>query len=63
MHRLCRALHPYPQEQLLWVRSFETLEAPRQALLGWAPQYNEHWLVERHDFLSPTQAQREFMQR
>ncbi|MBU8901079.1 DDE-type integrase/transposase/recombinase, partial [Corallococcus sp. M34] len=51
------------KEQLLWVRSFDTVEALRLALLDWARQYNEHWLLERHGFLSPTQARRELMQR
>ena len=47
------------KEQLLWVRTFATVEELRLALLEWAHRYNEHWLLERHDFLSPSQAQRE----
>jgi len=47
------------KEQLLWVRTFATVEELRLALLGWAHRYNEHWLLERHDFLSPSQARRE----
>ncbi|GEL72972.1 hypothetical protein [Myxococcus virescens] len=31
------------------------------ALLEWAHRYNAHWLLERHHFLSPSQAQRELM--
>ncbi|RKH63770.1 IS3 family transposase [Corallococcus llansteffanensis] len=51
------------KEQLLWVRTFATVEGLRRALLEWAPQYNEHWLPERHHFLSPSQARRELMQK
>ncbi|NOJ79064.1 hypothetical protein HNV28_12050 [Myxococcus xanthus] len=47
------------KEQLLWVRTFATVEELRLALLEWAYRYNEHWLLERHNFLSPSQARRE----
>jgi putative transposase len=50
------------KEQLLWVRTFSTVEKLRRALLDWAHRYNENWLLERHDFLSPSQARRELMQ-
>jgi putative transposase len=50
------------KEQLLWVRTFATVEELRRALLEWAHRYNEHWLLERHNFLSPSQARRELMQ-
>lgn len=50
------------REQLLWGRIFATVEELRRALLEWAHRYNEHWLLERHDFLSPSQALRELMQ-
>lgn len=50
------------KEQLLWVRTFSTVEALRQALLEWAHRYNEHWLLERHHFRSPSQARRALMQ-
>src|SRR5690606_16198416 len=33
------------KEQLLWVRTFETVEELRQALLAWQKVYNEHWMV------------------
>ena len=41
------------KEQLLWVRTFETVEELRQALLGFKNRYNEHWLIERHGHLTP----------
>ncbi len=51
------------KEQLLWVRTFSTVEELRRALLEWAHRYNEHWLLERHNFLPPSQARRELMQK
>lgn len=42
------------EEQRLWVRTFSTVEELRRALLDWAHRYNEHWLLARHDFRSPS---------
>ena len=36
------------KENLLWVRTFDTLEELRQALLGFREVYNTTWLIERH---------------
>ena len=47
------------KEQLLWVKTFETVEELRLALLRWAELYNEQWLIERHGFKSPAQRRRE----
>lgn len=41
------------KENLLWVRTFDTVEELRQALLEFRDLYNETWLIERHGFLSP----------
>jgi putative transposase len=41
------------KENLLWVRSFETIEQLRQALLAFRETYNTTWLIERHGFVSP----------
>jgi len=48
------------KEQLLWVRSFETVEELRVALLDWAELYNEQWLIERHGFKTPAQRRRDY---
>jgi putative transposase len=48
------------KEQLLWVKSFETVEELRQGLLQWAELYNEQWLLERHGFKPPAQRRREY---
>lgn len=41
------------KENLLWVRSFETIEQLREALLSFKDQYNTQWLIERHGYQTP----------
>jgi transposase InsO family protein len=41
------------KENLLWVRSFATVEELRQALLVFREVYNTTWLIERHGFRPP----------
>jgi transposase InsO family protein len=43
------------KENLLWVRTFETIEELRQSLLAFRETYNTTWLIERHGFLTPAQ--------
>jgi putative transposase len=42
------------KENLLWVRTFDTMEQLRQALLEFRETYNATWLVERHGFRPPS---------
>ena len=49
------------KEQLLWVRTFQTVEELRQALLDWVRLYNEQWVVERHGFRSPAEVRRDLL--
>ena len=42
------------KENLLWVRSFDTVEELRQALLDFRDTYNAAWLIERHGFRPPS---------
>ena len=37
----------------LWVRSFDTVEELRAALLAFRDTYNATWLTERHGFRPP----------
>ena len=37
----------------LWVRSFDTVEELRAALLAFRDTYNATWLIERHGFRPP----------
>jgi len=41
------------KENLLWVRTFATIEELRQALLAFREIYNATWLIERHGFRPP----------
>lgn len=41
------------KENLLWVRTFETVEDLRVALLEFRETYNTTWLIERHGFRPP----------
>ena len=43
------------KENLLWVRTFDTIEELRAALIEFARHYNEKWLVARHGHLTPAQ--------
>lgn len=43
------------KENLLWVRTFDTVEELRQALLDFKRRYNQQWLIERHGFKTPAQ--------
>ena len=43
------------KENLLWVRTFDTIEELRAALVEFAKHYNETWLVARHGYRTPAQ--------
>ena len=43
------------KENLLWVRYFATVEELRLALLEFKRLYNEQWILERHNYQTPTQ--------
>jgi transposase InsO family protein len=43
------------KEQLLWVRTFDTVEELRVALLEFKECYNHGWLCERHGHRTPAQ--------
>jgi transposase InsO family protein len=47
------------KENLLWVRTFDTVEDLRQALLAFQRRYNEEWLIQRHGYRSPAQFRRD----
>jgi hypothetical protein len=50
------------KENLLWVRTFATIEELRQALLAFRETYNTTWLIERHGFLTPAQFRHQQLQ-
>jgi len=43
------------KENLLWVRTFSTIEELRAALIEFARHYNSAWLVARHGYNTPDQ--------
>jgi len=43
------------KENLLWIRSFNTIEELRVARIAAARRYNAPWLVERHGYQAPAQ--------
>jgi putative transposase len=45
----------YLKENLLWVRTFDTIEELRAALVEFATRCNETWLVARHGYRTPAQ--------
>ena len=43
------------KENLLWVRSFDTIEELRLALCAFKRTYNEQWMLEKYHYRSPAQ--------
>ena len=44
------------KEQMLWIERFATFEELRAAVRRFAAAYNREWLLERHDYHTPTEA-------
>jgi transposase InsO family protein len=44
------------KEQVLWIERFDTLDELRTAVRQFGRTYNQHWLIERHDYRTPTEA-------
>ena len=49
------------KENFLWVRTFETIEDLRLALLEFKRTYNEQWMLEKYDYRSPAQVRRDLV--
>ena len=49
------------KENLLWVRSFATIEELRLALLAFKRTYNEQWMLEKYHYRSPAQVRRDLV--
>lgn len=47
------------KEQLLWLRRFRSLDELRAALDEFRRRYNEHWILERLHYRTPSQARRD----
>jgi putative transposase len=44
------------KEQVLWIERFDTHEQLRARVREFARTYNKSWLLERHDYRTPTEA-------
>ena len=49
------------KENLLWLRSFETIEELRLALLEFKRTYNEQWMLEKYNYRSPAHVRRDLV--
>lgn len=49
------------KENLLWIRTFDTIEELQAALKQFKDDYNEKWLIQRHGHRSPNQFRRDVM--
>ena len=47
------------KENLLWVRTFKTIEELRAGLVAFAKRYNESWLVARRGYKTPARVREE----
>jgi putative transposase len=47
------------KENLLWVRTFNTIRELLEALYEFRRTYNEQWLMEKHGYKTPSQVRRE----
>jgi putative transposase len=47
------------KENLLWLKTFDTVEELRLALHEFQRQYNETWLIGRHGYKAPAQVRHE----
>jgi Integrase core domain len=46
------------KEQILWLEPFDTLDELRTAVRAFGRTYNQHWLIERHGYRTPTRSAR-----
>lgn len=44
------------KEQVLWIERFDTLDELRTTVRAFDRTYNQQWLINRHGYLSPTEA-------
>lgn len=44
------------KEQVLWIERFQTLDELRAAVRRFGRTYNQHWLIERHGYRTPSEA-------
>lgn len=47
------------KEQLLWIQRFHTIEELNRALQDFMDSYNRSWIIQRHQYLTPSEARRQ----
>jgi transposase InsO family protein len=47
------------KENLLWVKTFATIEELRLVLIEFKKLYNQQWILQRHGYKTPAQVRRE----
>ena len=58
MERWIRTL----KEECIYMHDFDSLEEARQIIGAFVSRYNGQWLLERHGYLTPTEARRALVQ-
>lgn len=51
------------KEQVIYGRTFRTIEEVRQAIAKFVPVYNKEWHLEKNGYLSPIQRRKEYYER
>lgn len=51
------------KENLLWVKAFATVEELRTALSTFKTQYNQEWILQRHQYKTPNQVRQTLRER
>ena len=46
------------KEQVLWIKRFSSIEELQTALHEFKHRYNTEWLIQRHGFITPSEARR-----
>lgn len=49
------------KEQLLWLKTFRTVEELRLALHEFKDRYNREWIVGRHGYRTPNEVRRQLL--
>jgi len=44
------------KEECIYLHDFESLEHAREVIGAFVRRYNEEWLLERHGYMTPTEA-------
>ncbi len=51
------------KEQLLWIKTFTTVEELRIALNQFRDRYNSTWILERHGYMTPSEVRYDLLAR